>query len=92
MNFGVRWSPFSGMSVDLRTVDALARLHLSARRLGIDLRLRRAAPELVELLHFVGLADVLGASAATGHCVDRSVQTEARAKPALPEDGAARGG
>jgi anti-anti-sigma regulatory factor len=44
---------------DATAVDALARLQLSALRLRCDLHLRGVAPELQELLDFVGLADVL---------------------------------
>lgn len=40
---------------DLGTVDALARLQLTARRLGCRVRLRRPSPELRELLALVGL-------------------------------------
>jgi len=44
---------------DLRTIDVLARLQLSARRTGHELRLRHAPPELRELISFCGLAQVL---------------------------------
>ncbi len=44
---------------DAGVVDALARLQLTARRLGCDLRLRRESLELEQLLDFVGLAEVL---------------------------------
>jgi hypothetical protein len=47
------------MAADLRTVDALARLHLRAQRCGFELRVRCAPPALVELVDFVGLRDVL---------------------------------
>ncbi|MEU5161553.1 STAS domain-containing protein [Streptomyces sp. NPDC020875] len=40
---------------DLTAVDAVARLHLTARRLGCELRLRDAPAELGALLHLVGL-------------------------------------
>jgi len=40
-------------------VDALARLQLVAGRLGFTLRLRGASAELLELIWFMGLADVL---------------------------------
>jgi hypothetical protein len=40
-------------------VDALARLQLAARRRGCVIRLRHASPELLELVDFMGLADVL---------------------------------
>jgi hypothetical protein len=48
------------LAPDAVTVDALARLQLSARRLGLELRLSRSSRELQELLAFVGLGDVLG--------------------------------
>jgi anti-anti-sigma regulatory factor len=41
-------------------VDALARLQLTARRCGGEIRFRHASPGLLELLELVGLADVLG--------------------------------
>ena len=44
---------------DAEAVDGLARLRLAARRLGCDLRVRRASAELHELLDFAGLADVV---------------------------------
>ncbi|QDY78664.1 STAS domain-containing protein [Streptomyces qinzhouensis] len=43
---------------DLITVDAVARLHLTARRLGCRLSLRDTPAELLALLHLVGLADL----------------------------------
>ena len=45
---------------DLGTVDALARLQLAARRSGLELRLRHVSDELLELITFVGLGEVLG--------------------------------
>ena len=44
---------------DALAVDAVARLQLTARRLGRRIRLRRASPELQELLAFAGLSDVV---------------------------------
>ena len=44
---------------DAVTVDVLARLQLTARRLGHELRVRHASCELRELLAFVGLSDVM---------------------------------
>jgi len=44
---------------DAVTVDALARLQLTARRLGRRVRLRHASAELQELLAFVGLDEVV---------------------------------
>lgn len=44
---------------DLTVIDALAQLALGARRLGGEIGLRGAGPELLALIDFVGLADVL---------------------------------
>jgi ABC-type transporter Mla MlaB component len=41
------------------TADALAQLQLTARRHGCQARLRGASSELLELLAFMGLGDVL---------------------------------
>ena len=48
-----------GGKVDLRVVDALARLQLKARRQGCTVWLRHVCPTLVELVDLVGLAGVL---------------------------------
>ena len=44
---------------DAGTIEALARLQLTARRLGCRIHLRDPSPELRGLLDLVGLADVL---------------------------------
>ena len=44
---------------DLTVIDALAQLALGARRLGGEIGLRGAGPELLALIDFVGLADML---------------------------------
>ncbi len=49
----------SGVDPDAVTVDALARLQLAARRHGCRVRLRNASDELLELLAFMALRDVL---------------------------------
>jgi hypothetical protein len=49
-----------GLPSDVLTVDALARLQLEARRCGCCVAVH-AAPELVQLLAFLGLSDVLPA-------------------------------
>ena len=49
----------SGVDVDAVTVDALARLQLAALRHGCQIRLRNASAELLELVDFMGLGDVL---------------------------------
>ena len=56
---GVALCDVSGVEPDAVTVDALARLQLAARRHGCRVRLRRASPELLELVAFMGLRDVL---------------------------------
>jgi hypothetical protein len=48
------------LHADLRWVDALLRLQLTAVRLGARIRLYGASPELQALLEFVGVADVVG--------------------------------
>jgi ABC-type transporter Mla MlaB component len=48
-----------GIDVDAVTVDALARLQLAARRHGCTVRLRNASTDLLELVAFMGLRDVL---------------------------------
>ena len=48
-----------GVPCDAVTVDALARLQLAARRYGCRVRLRHASRELMELVAFMGLGDVL---------------------------------
>jgi len=49
----------SGARPTAATVDSLARLALLLRREGTWLVLRDAPPELVELIEFMGLAEVL---------------------------------
>jgi ABC-type transporter Mla MlaB component len=44
---------------DAAIVDALARLQLIAQRRELELRLQNVPPELVELIEFMGLGDVL---------------------------------
>lgn len=44
---------------DIVSVEALARLRLTARRLGCAIRLRRLSSELGAVLELCGLADVL---------------------------------
>jgi ABC-type transporter Mla MlaB component len=48
-----------GVEPDAVTVDALARLQLAARRRRCQVRLHNASDELVELVAFMGLSDVL---------------------------------
>jgi ABC-type transporter Mla MlaB component len=49
----------TGVEADAVTVDALARLQLAARRYGCQVRLRHASSELIDLLGFMGLREVV---------------------------------
>jgi ABC-type transporter Mla MlaB component len=49
----------TGVEPDAVTVDALARLQLAARRNGCQVRLRNTSDQLIELVAFMGLRDVL---------------------------------
>jgi hypothetical protein len=44
---------------DVHTIDALARLELAARRLGLEVLLRHASSDLQALIAFAGLREVL---------------------------------
>jgi hypothetical protein len=50
----------AGIAPDAVSVDALARLQLAAVRHDCQVRLRHASPELLELVAFMGLLNVLG--------------------------------
>jgi ABC-type transporter Mla MlaB component len=50
---------------DAATVDALARLQLTAQRAGCSTRLHHPSPRLRELIAFIGLRDPLGSSPPT---------------------------
>ncbi len=47
------------ITADATTIDALAQLALTLRRLGFQIRLRHASDELLELIELVGLGAVL---------------------------------
>jgi ABC-type transporter Mla MlaB component len=49
----------TGVVADAVCVEALARLQLAARRKGCRITLHNAGPDLLELVAFLGLADVL---------------------------------
>jgi STAS domain len=49
----------SALTADVHALHALARLQLTARRHGVELRLRHASRELEDLLVFAGLRDAL---------------------------------
>ena len=56
---GVALCDVRGVEPDAVTIDALARLQLAARRTGCSVRLLRASDELLELVAFMGLSEVL---------------------------------
>ena len=56
---GIAYCEVAGVEPDAVTVDALCRLQRAARRHGCVVRLRNASPELLELVAFMGLCDVL---------------------------------
>jgi STAS domain-containing protein len=68
---------------DIGTVDALARLQLTARRRGSDVQLKDASPCLRNLLALAGLADVVRCSAGS---VDSGGQAEHREEPGRVEE------
>ena len=49
----------SGVDVDAVTIDAVARLQLAARRHDCRIRLCSAPPELLDLVSFMGLTNVI---------------------------------
>jgi len=73
---------------DIVTVDALARLQLTARRHGRQIRLRDACDELQELLALVGLSDVvvLTGGAQPGGKTEERKQTRGVEKRVDPGD------
>jgi ABC-type transporter Mla MlaB component len=56
---GIAFCDVRGVEPDAVTVDALARLQLGARRRGCQVRLRNASDDLLALVAFMGLRDVL---------------------------------
>jgi ABC-type transporter Mla MlaB component len=69
---------------DALTVHALARLQLTARRLGRRVCLRHAPPALRDLLSFAGLAEAL--PLAGGLCVEPGGQPEQGEQPGGVEE------
>ena len=56
---GIARCDVHSVAADAVTVDALARLQVAARRQGCQVRLQNASSELLELVQFMGLRDVL---------------------------------
>lgn len=80
----------AALGADAMTVDALARLALTARRLGCRIRLEDASPELAALLAFFGLELALGAGRA-GLALGPGAQPEEREQPGGVEERVDRG-
>lgn len=57
---------------DAVTVDALARLQLAAQRTGCRVRLRHGSRDLLDLVEFMGLEDVLPEVDEPPSCADES--------------------
>ena len=78
---------------DARALEALARLQLTARRASRRIRLQRARPELLRLLDFAGLAEVIPATknAPPLAVVQRQRQAEQREDPPDVEEAVDRG-
>jgi anti-anti-sigma regulatory factor len=49
----------TGVAPNLTAIDALARLQLTARRLGGRIRLRGTSPDITRLIDFAGVDEVL---------------------------------
>jgi hypothetical protein len=73
----------SAVPVDARSVEALARLQLLALRRGRRLRLRNASPQLLDLVSFMGLRDVLPVE---DRRPERALALEAQGQPEERED------
>jgi len=70
----------SELAAEVAAVDALARLALVARRLGCPLKVRRASPELRDLVELCGLTAALGVVGRDGR------QPEQREQPVDVEE------
>lgn len=66
-----------GLEPDAVTVEALCRIQVVARRHSCRVRLRRASAQLLELVAFMGLSEVLP-DFQEGSPVGRTVGTESR--------------
>jgi hypothetical protein len=73
----IAW-PVGALPPDAVTVDALARLQLSALRCGREIRLHDVSSQLRELIEFCGLREVLG--------VEVRRQAEQREEPVRVEE------
>jgi hypothetical protein len=75
------------LAAEVAAVEALARLALVARRLGCPLKVRRASPELRDLVEFCGLSAALGVGGQRGRQPEQreqAVDVEERVDPDDP--------
>lgn len=86
---GVVVCDVSALPASVRTIEALARLQLTARRLQRRIRLQRPSRELEQLLEFAGLADVVSVNARAGGEGER--HAEHREHPLDVEEAVDRG-
>src|SRR4051812_24837076 len=56
----VVWEPPIGVRPNLAVIEHLARLRLTAKRRGYELRLRDPCVDMLSLIEFVGLTEVFG--------------------------------
>ena len=68
---------------DERSLDALARLQLTARGMGTTIRLRNVSRALADLIELAGLADVFELEASV---VEVHGQVEQREEPGVDEE------
>jgi ABC-type transporter Mla MlaB component len=73
----------SALAAEVAAIEALARLALHARRSGCSLRLRRASPQVRELVELCGLSDALS--------VECQRQAEEREEPLGVQEGVESG-
>ncbi|MBA3621766.1 MAG: STAS domain-containing protein [Actinomycetota bacterium] len=73
------------VETDVGTIDVVARLQLTAQRLGWRIALRHASGQLCELLVLAGLGDVVPLAAALR--LEPQRQTEQREHPGGVEEG-----
>ena len=76
----VAWDVSGVVRPDAGTIDALARLALASRRLGVGLGLRAASAELANLIALAGLSKVLPCSDQSGVEMERQPEQRKQAR------------
>ena len=72
--------------LDERSLDALARLQLTARRVGATIVLRNASRELIDLLALVGMTEIVMCASECASGGDGHRQPEEREQALLDEE------